>query len=72
MGLSPKPVHVYDPVQQLAIVDPDVLDLFGVDTIDWAGRPRSTTPAGPTGFCRTEPPARCPHGLYLSGETMDG
>jgi uroporphyrinogen decarboxylase len=27
-------VRVYDPVQQLAIVDDDVLDLFGVDTIE--------------------------------------
>jgi len=34
LGLPPKPLRVYDPVQQLAIVDPDVLDLFGVDTIE--------------------------------------
>jgi uroporphyrinogen decarboxylase len=34
LGLSPKPVRVYDPVQQLAIVDPEVLDLFGVDTLE--------------------------------------
>ncbi|MFZ0959322.1 MAG: hypothetical protein WAO35_00335 [Terriglobia bacterium] len=34
MGLSPKPVRVYDPVQQLAIVDTGILDLFGVDTIE--------------------------------------
>jgi uroporphyrinogen decarboxylase len=34
LGLPPKPLRVYDPVQQLAIVDPDVLDLFGVDVIE--------------------------------------
>lgn len=34
LGLSPKPVRVYDVIQQLAIVDEDVLELFGVDTIE--------------------------------------
>lgn len=34
LELPPKPVRVYDPVQQLAIVDEDVLDRFGVDTIE--------------------------------------
>jgi uroporphyrinogen decarboxylase len=34
LGLPPKPVLVYDVVQQLAIVDEDVLDRFGVDTIE--------------------------------------
>ncbi len=34
LGLEPRTVYVYDPVQQLAIVDQDVLDLFGVDTIE--------------------------------------
>lgn len=34
LGLPPKPVRVYDMVQQLAIVDEDVLDRFGVDTIE--------------------------------------
>ena len=34
LGLPPRPVRVYDPIQQLAIVDEDVLDLFGVDTIE--------------------------------------
>ena len=34
LGLPPKPVRVYDPIQQLAIVDGDVLDHFGVDTIE--------------------------------------
>ncbi len=34
LGLPPKPVRVYDPVQQLAIVDEDVLDRFGIDTIE--------------------------------------
>jgi uroporphyrinogen decarboxylase len=34
LGLPPKPVRVYDMVQQLAVVDDDVLDLLGVDTIE--------------------------------------
>ena len=34
LGLPERPVRVYDPVQQLAIVDDDVLDRFGVDTIE--------------------------------------
>lgn len=32
--LPPRPVRVYDVIQQLAIVDEDVLDRFGVDTIE--------------------------------------
>jgi uroporphyrinogen decarboxylase len=34
LGLPPQPVRVYDVVQQLAIVDDDVLDRFGVDTVE--------------------------------------
>jgi uroporphyrinogen decarboxylase len=34
LGLEPKPVRVYDIQQQLAIVDSDVLDRCGVDTIE--------------------------------------
>ena len=34
LGLPRKPIRVYDPIQQLAIVDADVLDRFGVDTIE--------------------------------------
>ena len=34
LGLPPKPIRVYDIIQQLAIVDEDVLDRFGVDTIE--------------------------------------
>jgi uroporphyrinogen decarboxylase len=34
LGLPTKPIRVYDPVQQLAIVDEDVLQLFRVDTIE--------------------------------------
>ena len=34
LGLKPVPVRVYDPIQQLAILDEDVLDLLGVDTIE--------------------------------------
>ena len=34
LGLPEKPVRVYDLVQQLAIVDEDVLERFGIDTIE--------------------------------------
>jgi len=34
LGLPERTVRVYDPVQQLAIVHDDVLDRFGVDTIE--------------------------------------
>jgi uroporphyrinogen decarboxylase len=34
LGLPAKPIRVYDVIQQLAVVDEDVLDRFGVDTIE--------------------------------------
>jgi len=34
LGLPAAPIRVYDVVQQLAVVDEDVLDRFGVDTIE--------------------------------------
>ena len=34
LGLEKRPVRVYDPVQQLAVVDEDVLQRFSVDTIE--------------------------------------
>ncbi len=34
LGLPQKPIRVYDPVQQLAIVDEDVLRRFRVDTVE--------------------------------------
>ena len=34
LGLARKPIRVYDPIQQLAVVDEDVLDRFGVDTVE--------------------------------------
>ena len=34
LGLPEAPVRVYDPVQQLAIIHDDMLDLLGVDTIE--------------------------------------
>ena len=34
LGLPKKPIRVYDPVQQLAIVDEDLLERFHVDTIE--------------------------------------
>jgi uroporphyrinogen decarboxylase len=34
LGLEPRPIRVYDPIQQLAIIDEDVLERFHVDTIE--------------------------------------
>jgi uroporphyrinogen decarboxylase len=34
LGLEKRPVRVYDPIQQLAIIDEDVLQRFHVDTIE--------------------------------------
>ena len=34
LALPKRTIRVYDPVQQLAIVDDDVLDRFGIDTIE--------------------------------------
>jgi uroporphyrinogen decarboxylase len=34
LGLEPRPLRVYDPIQQLAIVDEDILQRFRVDTIE--------------------------------------
>ena len=34
LGLPPKLIRVYDPVQQLAIIDDDVLERFRVDTLE--------------------------------------
>jgi uroporphyrinogen decarboxylase len=34
LELPPKPIRVYDVIQQLAIIDEDVLDRFDVDTIE--------------------------------------
>jgi uroporphyrinogen decarboxylase len=34
LGLPPRPVRIFDPIQQLAILDEDVLERFGVDTIE--------------------------------------
>lgn len=34
LGLPERPVRVYDMVQQLAVMDEDILELFGVDTIE--------------------------------------
>jgi uroporphyrinogen decarboxylase len=34
LGLAERPIRVYDPIQQLAVVDEDLLDLFHIDTIE--------------------------------------
>ncbi len=44
LRLDPRPIRVYDPIQQLAVVDEDVLDRFGIDTIE-LGRGFARDPA---------------------------
>ncbi len=34
LRLEPRPIRIYDPIQQLAVVDEDVLQRFGIDTIE--------------------------------------
>jgi uroporphyrinogen decarboxylase len=34
LGLKEEPLRIYDPIQQLAVVGEDVLDLLGIDTIE--------------------------------------
>jgi len=34
LGLATRPIRVYDPIQQLAVIDDDVLDRFQVDAIE--------------------------------------
>ena len=34
LDLPERPIRIYDPIQQLAIIDEDVLDRFGADTIE--------------------------------------
>jgi uroporphyrinogen decarboxylase len=34
LGFEPRPIRVYDPVQQLAIIDEDVLERFGIDALE--------------------------------------
>ena len=62
LGLPARPVRIHDPIQQIAVVDPDVLDRFGVDTIElgrgFAARRRRTgaTGASPTARRVSLPP----------------
>ena len=67
LGLNPRPIRVYDPIQQLAVIDEDVLDRFHVDTIEMGPVSRWRTNIGPIGPCRTTPLARCPNGPCPSG-----
>ena len=34
LGLEIRPIRIHDPIQQLAVIDDDVLDRFGVDVIE--------------------------------------
>lgn len=44
LGLEPKPLYIYDMIQQLVIPDDDILDMFGCDIIDYA-RPVTKDPS---------------------------
>jgi uroporphyrinogen decarboxylase len=44
LGLPRRPIRVYDPIQQLAVLDDDVLERFGIDTTEM-GRGFSHAPA---------------------------
>ncbi len=55
LGLPPRPVRVYDPIQQLAIVDDDVLERFHVDTIELGRGFAWTTSLGRLGSARRHP-----------------
>jgi uroporphyrinogen decarboxylase len=45
LGLSSKPIRTLETVQQIAVVDDDVLDIFGVDVVPvFANPPASYTP----------------------------
>ena len=73
LGLPKKTIRVYDPIQQLAIVDDDVLEKFGVDVHrSRAAVSPSTKHPGQTGHCRMAPPARCRRGHCLKRQTEGG
>ena len=57
LGLPKRPIRVYDPVQQLAIVDEDVLQRFRWTRSSWAAPSRSKTNGGRSGCCRMARPA---------------
>src|SRR5271157_2906096 len=72
LGLPATTIRVYDPIQQLAIVDEDVLDRFGVDTIEM-GRGFALDEASwadwtlPDGTPCKMPAWACPNGGRESG-----
>ena len=72
LGLPERTIRVYDPIQQLAVIDADVLDRFGADAIelgrgfalddqDWADW---ALPDGRPARCR---PGPCPSGSRAVG-----
>ena len=54
LGLEPRSVDVYDPVQQLAICHEDVLDLRVSTRLNWAEVSAMKTSGGLTGCSRME------------------
>ena len=67
LGLAPRTTRVYDIVMQLALVDDDVLDRFGVDTIE-LGRGFSLDDADWADWTLPDgTPVRSPFGPSLNG-----
>ena len=58
LGLPPKTVRVYDMVQQLAVVDDDVLDRFGVDTVEMGRGFLLEERNGKIGYCLAVRPVK--------------
>ncbi len=72
LDLPPGPIRVYDIIQQLAIVDDDVLDRFGIDTIElgrgFAQDEKSWRPwTLPDGTACFVPPGRDLSGMITAG-----
>jgi uroporphyrinogen decarboxylase len=78
LGLEPRTVRVYDIVQQLAVIDDDVLDRFGVDVVelgrgfaldsrDWA--PWVLPDGTPCQVPAWTAPERAEHGWVLRSST---
>src|SRR5271157_227271 len=72
LGLPATTIRVYDPIQQLAIVDEDVLDRFGVDTIEMGRGFAFDEASWGTGRYPTARPARCLPGRCPNGGRESG
>ena len=69
LGLESRPIRVFDPVQQLAIVDEDVLDRFGIDIIEvgYLSDDESKPPAARCTASYLETLSQDVHGALIDG-----